>query len=176
MKLFNSCLMVLLVLCVSCAGAEQLQKKGVVAEVIPGNGSVEMILSFEPASADATALSFIIDLPVQYTDADTSRCLSEVPNELAGGCRVVGNELRVIVYNIHNEPIQPLVLGSVVLAGAGAERRGLEAPRARGASGERDSLQRGLSPQTRPAPDPRDEGSSRARFSIASVDIGAVKQ
>lgn len=98
------------------AVAQPVSKDGITLEAVQSGNSIELLLSFEPERLEASALSFNIELPASASGVNTSSCLKDLPDEFSGGCRYHENMVKVIIYSPVNEPIGPVLLGSISLA------------------------------------------------------------
>lgn len=106
-----------LVLIGTCTAA-QASDSGVLVSTVQVDGGYELI--FELANdAGATALQFDLALPAGIDKESLSGCVAGVLKTHAGGCNMVGDSLRVLVYSMRNEPIPTGELGRVFVPAAG---------------------------------------------------------
>jgi hypothetical protein len=153
----------LVVMFASALTAQTVQQDGVTLEALTDQGTGDAILSFDPQATKASALSFSIEYPAAFKQVDTSNCLADMPSHLSGGCKVVGDVVKVILYNPNNEPIGPMVLGTLSF-GAGPQSG--SANRGAGNANVRDEI--GRSGQDLSV-------GVRSDFAIRNVDIGTIQ-
>lgn len=113
------------------------QGLSVVVDSVEGDRVATMF--YEPAEQSAGALSFILNYPKGFS-ADTTDCLTDLPQGFQGGCKAVGNQVRVILYSPELAALPATLLGSVIFTPArSAESR--TATLAAGNTGEAFSLE-----------------------------------